>query len=53
MDFELSDELRGLREVVRRLAQDKIKPRARSIDSSGEYPQDMFDEFRKADLLGL
>jgi hypothetical protein len=53
MDFELSDELRGLRESVRRLAQDKIKPRAREIDSSGEYPQDIFDEFKKADLLGL
>jgi len=53
MDFELSDELRGLQETVRRLAQDKIKPRAREIDSTGEYPQDIFDEFRKADLLGL
>jgi alkylation response protein AidB-like acyl-CoA dehydrogenase len=53
MDFELSDELRGLQETVRRLAQDKIKPRAREIDSSGLYPQDIFDEFKKADLLGL
>jgi alkylation response protein AidB-like acyl-CoA dehydrogenase len=38
---------------VRRLSQEKIKPRARQIDSSGEYPQDLFDEFKKADLLGL
>src|ERR1039457_295610 len=53
MDFELSDDLRGLQETVRRLAQDKIKPRAREIDSSGLYPQDIFDEFKKADLLGL
>lgn len=53
MDFELSDELRGLQEMVRSLATTKIQPRARDIDLSGEYPQDMFDEFRKADLLGL
>src|SRR6204780_1786756 len=53
MDFELSDELRGLQENVRRLAQEKIKPRPREIDRSGEYPQDIFNEFKKADLLGL
>ena len=53
MDFELSDELKSLQQTVRRLAQDKIKPRAREIDSTGEYPQDIFDEFKKADLLGL
>ncbi|MDE3138247.1 MAG: acyl-CoA dehydrogenase family protein, partial [Acidobacteriota bacterium] len=53
MDFELNDELLGLQAVVRRLAQDKIKPRAREIDLSGEYPQDIFEEFAAADLLGL
>jgi alkylation response protein AidB-like acyl-CoA dehydrogenase len=39
--------------MVRRLAQDKIKPRAREIDLSAQYPQDIFEEFAKADLLGL
>jgi alkylation response protein AidB-like acyl-CoA dehydrogenase len=53
MDFALSEELRGLQEVVRRLAQEKIKPRARAIDETSAYPQDIFEEFRKADLLGL
>jgi alkylation response protein AidB-like acyl-CoA dehydrogenase len=53
MDFQLSPELADLQRSVRRLAQDKIKPRAREIDRSGEYPQDIFDEFKKADLLGL
>ena len=53
MDFELSPEMRELRQTVRRLAQEKIKPRAREIDATGEYPQDIFDELRKADLLGL
>ena len=53
MDFQLTDELLSLQQTVRRLAQDKIKPRAREIDTTGTYPQDIFDEFRKADLLGL
>lgn len=53
MDFELTDELEGLQQSVRRLAQDKIKPRAREIDTTSEYPQDIFEEFKKADLLGL
>ena len=53
MDFQLTEELLSLQQTVRRLAQDKIKPRAREIDTTGTYPQDIFDEFRKADLLGL
>ena len=53
MDFALSDELLALQENVRKLAQDKIRPRAREIDTTSQYPQDIFDEFKKADLLGL
>ncbi|HEY5302592.1 MAG TPA: acyl-CoA dehydrogenase family protein [Acidimicrobiales bacterium] len=53
MDFELNDELSALQMVVRRLSQDKIKPRARDIDLSGEYPQDIFEQFAATGLLGL
>ena len=53
MDFELSPELAELQSTVRRLAQDKVKPRAREIDDTGEYPQDLFEVFRDAGLLGL
>src|SRR3954447_749710 len=53
MDFALSAEMAELQQVIRRLAQDKVKPRARDIDLSGEYPQDIFDAFRNAGLLGL
>jgi alkylation response protein AidB-like acyl-CoA dehydrogenase len=45
--------MQELQHVVRRLAQDKIRPRAREIDETGKYPQDLFDLFREADLLGL
>jgi alkylation response protein AidB-like acyl-CoA dehydrogenase len=53
MEFELPDELAELQATVRRLAQDKVKPRAREIDETGEYPQDLFELFRDAGLLGL
>jgi alkylation response protein AidB-like acyl-CoA dehydrogenase len=53
MDFELSEELRELQATCRRIAQDKVRPRARDIDESGEYPQDLFEIFRDAGLLGL
>ncbi|MGA2122974.1 MAG: acyl-CoA dehydrogenase family protein [Acidimicrobiales bacterium] len=53
MDFDLSPEMEELRRSVRRLAQTKIQPRAREIDTTGEYPQDIFEELQRADLLGL
>jgi alkylation response protein AidB-like acyl-CoA dehydrogenase len=53
MNFQFPDELASLQETVRRIAQDKVKPRARDIDDTGEYPQDLFEVFRDADLLGL
>ena len=53
MDFELSDELAALQETCRRIAQDKVKPRAREIDDTEEYPQDLFEVFRDAGMLGL
>jgi alkylation response protein AidB-like acyl-CoA dehydrogenase len=53
MNFDLTSELADLQQVVRRLAQEKVRPRAREIDSTGEYPQDIFNELKRADLLGL
>src|SRR5580658_5146216 len=53
MDFDLSPELSDLQATVRRLARDKVKPRAREIDRTGVYPADIFAAFRDAELLGL
>ncbi len=53
MDFSLPPELAELQATVRRLAQDKVAPRAREIDRTGAYPQDVFEAFRDAGLLGL
>jgi alkylation response protein AidB-like acyl-CoA dehydrogenase len=53
VNFELSEELRALQDMVRRLAKDKVQPRAREIDETGEYPDDLFAAFGAAGLLGL
>jgi alkylation response protein AidB-like acyl-CoA dehydrogenase len=53
MDFELSPELQELQATVRRIAQDKVRPRAREIDVSEEYPQDLFELFVDTGLTGL
>jgi alkylation response protein AidB-like acyl-CoA dehydrogenase len=53
MSYELSPEYAELQATVRKLAQEKIAPRARAIDSDAAYPQDVFEVFRDAGLLGL
>ncbi len=53
MNFELSPELVELQATVRKLAQDRVAPRAREIDETEEYPQDLFDLFVEAGLTGL
>ncbi|MGI8793048.1 MAG: acyl-CoA dehydrogenase family protein [Acidimicrobiales bacterium] len=53
MDFDLPEELAELQTTCRKIAQEKVKPRAREIDETGEYPQDIFEVFRDAGLLGL
>ncbi len=53
MEWDLPDELAALRDSVRHLAQDKVRPRAREIDETGEYPDDLFTLFGQAGLFGL
>ncbi|MGO9198568.1 MAG: acyl-CoA dehydrogenase family protein [Acidimicrobiales bacterium] len=53
MEFTLSDELSELQATVRRLAKEKVQPRAREIDETGAYPQDLFELFAAVGLLGL
>jgi len=53
VQFDLPPELAELQASVRRLAQERIAPRAREIDRTEEYPQDVFDLFVVAGLTGL
>src|SRR5437870_9206388 len=54
MPYEpLTEEQRELRDLVRRLARERIAPRAAEIDASHEFPWDVVELFRENDLFGL
>lgn len=53
MHYELSDAHKLIRDTARRVARDKVAPRAAELDESGEYPHDIFAAFRDVGLLGL
>ena len=53
MDFHLSPELAELQATVRRIARERVAPRAREIDDDDEYPDDVYKVFVDAGLTGL
>ncbi len=53
VDFGFSEELLALRDAVRRLAQDKIAPRAAQIDLRNEFPRDLWPLLGEQGLLGI
>jgi len=50
---ELSDAHKLIRDTARRVAREKVAPRAAELDETGEYPQDIFAAYRDVGLLGL
>ncbi len=53
MHFDLSPEHAELQATVRKLARERIEPRARAIDDTDEYPEDLFELFVETGLTGL
>lgn len=53
MMFDLPEDVREVQQMVRRVANERVAPRAHEIDRSGEYPQDMFDLLRELGLFTL
>jgi alkylation response protein AidB-like acyl-CoA dehydrogenase len=51
--YGLTEEHALLRKSVRELAEDKIAPRATEIDEAAEYPWDVHEELKRADLLAI
>src|ERR1700710_2632622 len=51
--YEVPQESRELRDMVRRRAQEKIAPRAGDIDREGKYPWDVRKLLAEHDILGL
>jgi alkylation response protein AidB-like acyl-CoA dehydrogenase len=53
MDFQLTEEQKLIQETARRVAREKVAPRAAEIDEKEEYPEDIFQAFKEVGLLGL
>jgi len=53
MDFQLTEEQRMFRRMVREFAEQEIAPRAEEIDATDEFPWDIFHKMGQVGLLGL
>jgi butyryl-CoA dehydrogenase len=53
MEIELTEEQKLLRESVRRFAEEVVRPRAKEIDESGEFPRAFFDQAGELGLTGV
>ena len=53
MIVELGEAQREVQELVRRVARERVAPRAQAIDATAEYPQDMFELLRELGLFTL
>jgi len=53
MDFELSEEHKLIRDTARRIARERVAPRAAQVDETAEYPHDIFEVFGEVGFLGL
>ena len=53
VSFSLSDDQRQVQDIIRRVAADKVAPRAAAIDADAIYPQEMFDLLRDLGLFTL
>ena len=51
--YGLTEEHQLLRQAVRELVEDKVVPRAAEIDETAEYPWDVHEALKKADLLAI
>jgi alkylation response protein AidB-like acyl-CoA dehydrogenase len=53
MNFDLADEQRMLRDMVREFSEREIRPRATEIDRTDEFPWDLWRRMAELGLLGM
>ncbi len=53
MSYELGEEQVAVQTLIRRIAREKVAPRADEIDRTATYPQDMFDLLKELGLFTL
>jgi alkylation response protein AidB-like acyl-CoA dehydrogenase len=51
--YDIPQELKDLRDVIRQIVKERVWPRAAEIDETGEYPWDIRKLFAEQDILGL
>ena len=51
--YELPDELEEFRALVRKIAEEKIEPRAAEIDETDEWPEDVYRTLVEHDLMSV
>jgi len=51
--YELNDEQLAVQDLCRRVARERVAPRADEIDRKAEYPQDMFELLRELGLFAV
>src|SRR3990167_6928005 len=53
MDYLLTDEQKMIRDLARRIAEEKLRPVAAKYDQSEEYPWDVLKVMAESDMFGL
>jgi acyl-CoA dehydrogenase len=53
LTYALNDEQLTIQDLIRRIAREKVAPRADEIDRTAQYPQDMFDLLKELGLFAL
>ena len=53
MQYELTNDQKMFRDTVRRMAKEKIAPRAAEIDREGKFPYDIYQMFCENELMGV
>ncbi len=53
MTFELNEDQRQIQDLIRRVARERVAPRANEIDATAEYPHDMFELLKELGLFTL
>jgi alkylation response protein AidB-like acyl-CoA dehydrogenase len=53
MEFALPDEHRMIRNEVRRFCEEEIEPIAQQIENEHRFPEEVFDELARLDVMGV
>ena len=53
MDFELTEEQRMVRDMVRRFAETEIRPKAAGLDERHEHPAEILEKLAELKMMGI